>query len=109
MSSAVLLGKTRDSAVASTVVAFPISVVNLAALLLMSVREPFNVGQKGVWVFVSTTVSSNVTHTSSSSQDTLVDVDVRIVVQAVRTGRAGAHDVMGMEFSCSCTVGKVSR
>jgi hypothetical protein len=60
-------------------------------------------------VFVSTTVSSAVTHTSCLSQDTLVDVDVKTVVQAVRTGKAGAQDVIGMSLSCSWTVGKVSR
>jgi hypothetical protein len=104
-----LLGTTSDSAVASTVFASPISVVNLAALRLISVSEPFSVGQNGVCVFVSTTVSTAVTHTPSFSQDTLVEVDVSTVVQAVRTGKAGAQDVMGMSLSCSWTVGKVSR
>jgi hypothetical protein len=108
-SSSVLLGSTSDSAVASTVFASPISVVNLAALRLISVSEPFNVGQNGVCVFVSTIVSSAVTHTSCLSQDTLVDVEVSTVVQAVRTGRAGAQEVMGTSLSCSWTVGKVSR
>ena len=104
-----ILGTTSDSTVASTVSASPVSVVNFAALRLISVSEPFSVGQNGVCVFVSTTVSSTVTHTSSFSQDTLVDVEVSTVVHAVRTGRAGAQDVMGMELSCSCTVGNVSR
>jgi hypothetical protein len=104
-----LVGTTSDSAVASTVFASPISVVNLAALRLISVSEPFSVGQNGVCVFVSTTVSTAVTHTPSFSQDTLVEVDVSTVVQAVRTGKAGAQDVMGMSLSCSWTVGKVSR
>jgi hypothetical protein len=110
-SSSVLLlvGTTSDSAVANTVFVSPISVVNLAALRLISVSEPFSVGQWGVCVFVSTTVSSAVTHTSCLSQDTLVDVDVKTVVQAVRTGKAGAQDVIGMSLSCSWTVGKVSR
>jgi hypothetical protein len=108
-SSVLLLGTTSGSAVASTVCVSPISVVSLAALRLMSVSEPFSVGQKGVCVFVSTTVSSAVTHTSCWSQDTLVDVEVSTVVQAVRTGKAGAQDVMGMSLSCSWTVEKVSR
>jgi hypothetical protein len=111
-SSSVLLlrvGTTNDSAVASTVFASTVSVVSLAALFLISVNEPFSVGQNGVCVFVSTIVSTAVTHTSWLSQDTLVDVEVNTVVQAVRTGRAGAQDVMGMSFSCSWTVGKVSR
>lgn len=60
-------------------------------------------------MFVSTTVSSAVTHTSCLSQETLVEVDVKTVVQAVRTGKAGAQDVMGMSWSCSWTVGNVSR
>jgi hypothetical protein len=111
-SSSVLLlivGTTNDSAVASTVFASTVSVVSLAALFLISVNDPFSVGQNGVCVFVSTTVSTAVTHTSCSLQDTLVDVEVSTVVHAVRTGRAGAQDVMGMSFSCSWTVGKVSR
>ena len=108
-SSVLLLGTTSDSAVASTVFVSPISVVNLAALLLISVKDPFSVGQKGVCVFVSTTVSSAVTHTSCWSQDTLADVEVSTVVQAVRTGKAGAQEVMGISLSCSWTVGKVSR
>jgi hypothetical protein len=40
-----LVGTTSDSAVASTVFASPIAVVNLAALRLISVSEPFSVGQ----------------------------------------------------------------
>jgi hypothetical protein len=46
-SSSVLLlvGTTSDSAVANTVFVSPISVVNLAALRLISVSEPFSVGQ----------------------------------------------------------------
>jgi hypothetical protein len=111
-SSAVLLlivGTTNDSAVASTVLASTVPVVSLAALFLISVNDPFSVGQNGVCVFVSTTVSTAVTHTSWLSQDTLVDVEVNTVVHAVRTGRAGAQDVIGMSFSCSWTVGKVSR
>jgi hypothetical protein len=111
-SSSVLLlivETTNDSAVASTVFASTVSVVSLAALFLISVSEPFSVGQNGVCVFVSTTVSTAVTHTSWLSQDTLVEVEVNTVVHAVRTGRAGAQDVMGMSFSCSWTVGKVSR
>jgi hypothetical protein len=99
-SSAILLGTTSDSTV---------SVVSMAALRLISVSEPFSVGQNGVCVLVSTTVSTAVTHMSCSSQDTLVDVEVSTVVQAVRTGRAGAQDVIGMSLSCSWTVGKVSR
>ena len=108
-SSVLLLGTTSDSAVATTVCVSPISVVSLAALRLMSVSEPFSVGQKGVCVFVSTTVSSAVTHTSWLSQDTLVDVEVSTVVQAVRTGKAGAQEVIGISLSCSWTVEKVSR
>ena len=108
-SSAILLGTTSDTAVASTVVVSTVFVVSMAALFLISVSEPFSVGQNGVCVLVSTTVSTAVTHTSRSSQDTLVDVEVSTVVQAVRTGRAGAQDVMGMSFSCSCTVGNESR
>jgi len=108
-SPVLLLGTTSDSAVASTVCVSPISVVNLAALRLMSVSEPLSVGQNGVCVFVSTIVSVTVVHTLSFSQDTLVEVEVSTVVHAVRTGRAGAQDVMGMSLSCSWTVGKVSR
>jgi hypothetical protein len=108
-SSAILLGTTSDCAVANTVVVSTVSVVSMAALRLISVSEPFSVGQNGVCVLVSTTVSTAVTHMSCSSQDTLVDVEVSTVVQAVRTGRAGAQDVIGMSLSCSWTVGKVSR
>jgi hypothetical protein len=104
-----ILGTTNDSAVASTVFASTVSVVSLAALFLISVNDPFSVGQNGVCVFVSTTVSTAVTHTSWLSQDTLVDVEVNTVVHAVRTGRAGAQDVIGISFSCSWTVGNVSR
>jgi hypothetical protein len=63
-SSAILLGTTSDCAVANTVVVSTVSVVSMAALRLISVSEPFSVGQNGVCVLVSTIVSTTVTHTS---------------------------------------------
>lgn len=45
----------------------------------------------------------------SGAQETVVEVDVRTVVHAVRTGRAGAQDVSGMLLNCSWTVSKLSR
>jgi hypothetical protein len=42
-------------------------------------------------------------------QDTVVDTEVRTVVQAVRTGKAGAQEVSGISLNCSWTVAKLSR
>jgi hypothetical protein len=65
-----------------------------------------------VCVLVSVMVSSKVAQDCSPDtveQETVVDVDVRTVVQAVRTGRAGAHKVKGISLNWSWTVAKLSR
>jgi hypothetical protein len=45
----------------------------------------------------------------TDEQETIVEIEVKIVVQAVRTGKAGAQDVKGISLNCSWTVAKLSR
>jgi hypothetical protein len=45
----------------------------------------------------------------ADEQTAVVEIEVKTVVQAVRTDKAGAQDVNGFSLNCSWTVAKLSR
>lgn len=62
-----------------------------------------------VWMTVSNDVTQDCSFPDTVEHETAVDVDVKTVVHAVRTGRAGAQSVSGMSLNWSWTVSKLSR
>lgn len=58
---------------------------------------------------VAVSVMQDCSSPLADEQDTDVEIEVRIVVQAVRTGSAGAQDVKGISLNCCWTVSKLSR